>query len=197
MSKFNSEDFCKFIFDNNIVTFNKNPLTLNSGEISNVYINWREISNDAGLIDKLSGHILNYLDDLKIDFNCFYGVKEGMSKLALISNFKRYLLDDTRVRKYSLPMGRGKEKTHGDEKDRKFLGFPYGKTIILEDVVTTGNSLLKEIWNINGNDCQVIAAISLTDRMKPKNKDRFQKELQQLRISYHPLSNLKNLTPHS
>ena len=42
-------------------------------------------------------------------------------------------------------MGRGKQKEHGDPKDKFFVGIPNGDTIILEDTTTTGSSLINTI----------------------------------------------------
>jgi orotate phosphoribosyltransferase len=103
--------------------------------------------------------------------DCFYGVPEGATKIGLLCQHKwaKYNGYD---RDYSLAMGRGKIKDHGSEKDRFFLGVPRGNTIILEDVTTTGDSLIKTIEVLkNQVQTQVVGAFSLTNRME-LNKDR-------------------------
>lgn len=193
MNKYNSKEFSEFIRENKVVSLHENPIELNSGQLTNIYVNWRDVCNDVYLINKLSGYVLDFTEDLKLDFNCFYGVPEGMSKLGIISQLKKAISNGKLEPGYILPMGRGKEKTHGREEDRQFIGQPKGRIVILEDVVTTGCSMLKEIWNINGNDAQVIAAIALTDRMVSSDENSFKTELQALRVNYYSLSNLCEL----
>jgi orotate phosphoribosyltransferase len=93
-------------------------------------------------------------------------------------------------------MGRGKPKDHGEPKDRFFLGQPRGKIIILEDVTTTGSSLLETIDNPNQFQLQIIAAISLTNRMElTDDKKRVREVVEAKGVPYYQMSNAIELLP--
>ena len=119
------ESFHNFILNNKIIGFFKEPLKLKSGRLSYWYINWRNITSDVFLLDKLTDYIISFVQNLRLVPKCFYGVPEGATKIGLITQFKW-----GKVQKnfgpggYVLSMGRGKQKDHGDPKDRIFLGIP-------------------------------------------------------------------------
>lgn len=194
----NKESFNNFILENKIITFSRKPITLSSGKKSHIYVNWRDVLTDAFSVNELSNYVISFVKEKRLDPHSFYGVSESMSGFGVITQEKWA----SQSKNYGpgshvLSMKRGKPKKHGEESDKYFIGHPIGKTIILEDVVTSGSSLLEQIWDINGNKCGVIAAIVLTDRMELKDKDRFGQELQALRVFYHPLSNLNELLPQA
>jgi len=95
-----------------------------------------------------------------------------------------------------LPMGRGKPKDHGEPKDRFFLGQPKGKVIILEDVTTTGSSLLETIDNLNQAKIQTIAAIGLTNRVELRDDGKSVKvAVEEKGIPYLQMSSALELLP--
>src|SRR3989338_7213394 len=67
-----------------------------------------------------------------------------------------------------LVIGRGKPKEHGMVKDKYFIGDAKenDKVIVVEDVTTTGGSLLKTIDKLKEFNIKVVAAIVLFDRMQ-------------------------------
>ena len=93
-------------------------------------------------------------------------------------------------------MGKGKPKDHGEPKDRFFLGQPKGKIIILEDVTTTGSSLLETIDNLKQTEAQIIAAIGLTNRMELRDDGKSVKEaVEEKGVPYLQMSNALELLP--
>ena len=74
--------------------------------------------------------------------------------------------------RYRLPMGRGKPKEHGDPADRNFLAAPTGGVVVLEDVTTTGGSLLAALDSLAETDAKVLAAVGLTSRMELRDDGR-------------------------
>ena len=58
MSLNNFEDF---VIENKVIGFFDEPITLKSGRQSHFYVNWREPTYDAFLLDKLSDYISDYL----------------------------------------------------------------------------------------------------------------------------------------
>jgi len=94
-------------------------------------------------------------------------------------------------------MGRGKQKDHGDPKDRFFLGIPYGETIILEDVTTTGGSLIDTIRQLRDSSIKIIAAIGLTNRNEIREDGKsVEEKILEENIQYYPMSNAIDLLPH-
>ena len=49
------------------------------------------------------------------------------------------------------------------------MGEPAGKTVVLEDVTTTGGSLIETIDKLIGANIDVIAAVTLTNRMEKRD----------------------------
>ena len=95
-------------------------------------------------------------------------------------------------------MGRGKSKEHGDPKDRYFLGMPQGRTIILEDVTTTGDSLLHTLDQLVGAHVEVVAAITLTDRNQKRDDGKsISQVLAERGIPFYAMSNALELLPQA
>ena len=190
-------EFSQFIIQNKVVGFFEEPLKLKSGRISYWYVNWRTLSQDVFIMDKLTDYVLSFVNYLNLDLTCFYGVPEGATKLGIIAQLKwAKLQNDYLPYKYVLPMGRGKPKEHGDPKDKFFIGKPRGKVVILEDTTTTGGSLIDCIKNLEKNDVNVIAAIVLTDRNEYRDDKKTVKDvIADYGIEYHAMSNAAEILP--
>lgn len=197
MAKFDQQKFNQFILKNNVIGFFNEPITLKSGRLSYWYVNWRNIAEDVFLLDKLTDFIINFVEDLNLEPDCFYGVPEGATKLGILTQYKwAKRSSNYGPGSHIFPMGRGKPKDHGEPKDRFFVGVPKGKTIILEDVVTTGSSLLKTIENLKKAGVKIIAAISLTDRMEKREDGKSVKEATKEKgVLYFQMSNAFELLP--
>jgi orotate phosphoribosyltransferase len=191
------DKFYSFILDNNIIGIFDKPFTLKSGRKSYWYVNWRNIAEDVYLFDKLTDFLISYIVHLGLNPDCFYGVPEGATKLGIITQFK-WALSDNNIKPgmYILTMGRGKVKSHGDPKDRLFLGIPKGNVIILEDTITTGSSLLKTIDFLLELKINIIAIVSLTDRNELRDDGMPVKDvIKSKNISYYAMSNALDLLP--
>ena len=93
-------------------------------------------------------------------------------------------------------MGRAQPKDHGDPKDRFFLGIPQGNVIILEDVTTTGNSLIETIERLNQIDVSIIAAIGLTNRNELREDKRtVDLAVKEKGVNYYAMSDAIDLIP--
>lgn len=170
---FSEDIFMDFILENEVLKIAiGEPFTLKSGRKSRWYVNWRTAASNAKLLNLLARMVVDFAIEKELQPHCFYGVKEGATKLGVITQMRWALAhagigtDDERV--LNVPMGRGKAKEHGDPKDASFIGAPTGKVVILEDVTTTGGSLFAETRFIQEklDDAEVIAAIGLTDRLQ-------------------------------
>lgn len=199
MRTFNQNDFDEFIIDNEIIQILEKPRSLKSKRLSNFYVNWRNASNNPFTIDKLSDYVLSFSEQNEIYPECFYGVPEGATKLAVITQYKfAKMSPDFKTGIFVLPMGRGKPKTgHGDPKDEYFIGYPYGKTNIIEDTATTGGSLIEAIKNVDKlEDASIIAAIVLTDRNENNDKgESVMESVEKIGIPYYAMSNAVDLLP--
>jgi orotate phosphoribosyltransferase len=191
-------DFYNFIIKQNVVGFFKEPLKLKSGRYSSWYVNWRNIAEDVHSIDILSDFIIAYVKSLGLKPDCFYGVPEGATKLGIICQYK-WAKSQPNYKKteYILSMGRAQPKDHGDPKDRFFLGIPKGKVIILEDVTTTGNSLIETIDKLNQIDVSIIAAIGLTNRNELREDNKtVELAVKEKGVNYYAMSNAIDLIPY-
>jgi len=197
MAKFNQQKFNQFILENNVIGFFEEPIILKSGRLSFWYVNWRNVAQDVFLLDKLTDLVINFVEDLNLKPDCFYGVPEGATKLGILTQYKwAKKSSNFGLASHILPMGRGKPKDHGDLKDRFFVGMPRGETVILEDVTTTGSSLLETIEKLKITGVKIIAAISLTNRMEKRDDGKSVKEaVEEKGIPYFQMSNALELLP--
>lgn len=176
MSNFSQSEFNQFILQNHIIGFFEKPITLKSGRLSNWYVNWRTVTEDVYASDQLSNFITSFIIKLLDEHSlatrptCFYGVPEGATKIALLTQYKNAIAaDNYGPGSHIFPMGRAKPKEHGVAKDRFFLGMPTGNTVVIEDVTTTGASLLNTIDVLTSAEIPVVAALGLTNRMEKRD----------------------------
>lgn len=192
------ESFNEFILNQNVIGLFEKPIKLKSGRLSYWYVNWRNIASDVFMLDKLTDYVISFTQYLGLEPRCFYGVPEGATKLGIITQYKwtkRQKNYDSGS--YPLSMGRGKQKEHGDPKDRFFLGIPKGETIILEDVTTTGGSLINTINKLRKLNVTIIAAIGLTNRNELRDDGKNVKEiLLEQNVQYYAMSNAIDLLPN-
>ena len=191
------ENFYNFIVNNNIIGLFKEPIKLKSGRLSFWYINWRNIASDVFLLDQLTDYIFLYINYLGLNPKCFYGVPEGATKIGIITQYKwAKNQENYKSGAYILSMGRGKQKEHGDPKDRFFLGVPNGETVIIEDVTTTGDSLVNAIKKLRDLKVNIIAAIGLTNRNELRDDRKSVKEIiLENNVQYYAMSNVFDLLP--
>ncbi|MBD3212336.1 MAG: hypothetical protein GF311_06995 [Candidatus Lokiarchaeota archaeon] len=191
------EKFANFVIENNVIGFFKEPITLKSGRVSYWYVNWRDIVADVYLTDELSDYIIKYIKKLDLEAKCFFGVPEGATKIGLITQYKwAKSQNNYREGEFVLSMGRGAPKEHGQLKDRYYLGVPRGNVIILEDVTTTGQSLIEVVEKFIELEIKITAAISLTNRdeIRPDGKT-VEEILNKKDIQYYAMSNALELLP--
>ena len=195
MKKFNQDEFNEFIIEQDVVGFFEEAIELKSGRMANWYVNWRKVSEDVYLFDKLTDFILLFVESINLKPDCFCGVPEGATKLSLISQFKwAKMQPNYSLGVYPLAMARGKLKNHGDANDRYFIGTPKGRTIILEDVTTTGESMLKTVEKLIKMNVIIIGCVGITDRNELRDDKKSVKEIIEERgINYYSMSNAADI----
>jgi len=191
------QSFFTFILENKIIGFFGDPVKLKSGRMSHWYVNWRTIAEDVFLIDQLTEFVFSFINHLNLKPTCFYGVPEGATKLGILLQYKWALKNKPlKPGMFTLTMGRGQPKVHGDIKDRFFLGFPKGDVIIIEDTTTTGNSLIESINLLSEMNVKIIAAIGLTNRNELRDDGKSVEDAVKAKnITYYAMSNALELLP--
>jgi len=199
MKLFDHKAFLSFILDNRVVGFFDKPITLKSGRKSHWYVNWRTVSADVFLIDQLSDYLIQFTNDLKIEHDGFFGVPEGATKLGVLSTYKWARQQPTfMAQSHVLPMGRGKPKEHGAPKDKYFVGEPKGRVVVVEDVTTTGGSLIETIDHIREAGATVVAAVGLTNRMERNDsKESVVDVVSKKGVHYYAMSEATKILPEA
>jgi uridine monophosphate synthetase len=196
MIEFDQAAYNAFLIEHKVVGFFEEPITLKSGRISNWYVNCRVLLDRLGVIDRLTDFVLDFADDKNLTGDYFYGVPEGATKLAVILNYKKGKLNNDPDQ--ALIIGRGKPKTHGAPKDRYFIG-PARKgdrAIVIEDVTTTGGSLLSTIQHLQESQIGVVCAIGLVNRMEKRDDGRsVEQAVKELDVPYLAMGNSLELLP--
>lgn len=194
---FNQQHFNDFVVSSGAVGFFEQPIKLNSGRMSNWYVNYRKIASDVYSMDKLSDFVIDFASEKGIAVDCFYGVPEGATKLGILTQFKwAKNQKDYAAGKYRLAMGRSKPKDHGQPEDKYFVGIPSGKVVLLEDVTTTGKAVLETIDKLKDANVAVVAAIGLTNRNEKRDDGKtVQQAIAEKGVQYFAMSNAVELLP--
>jgi len=194
---FEQSKFNKFIEESGVYGFFKEPITLKSGRKSHFYANWRNVVEDVFLTEQLANHLIDFVKANNIEAETYYGVPEGATKLGVITQF----LSAKQKPNYSkgsavLSMGRAKPKDHGAPKDKFFVGEPRGKTVVIEDVTTTGGSLITTLEGLKEAGINVSAVISLTNRMEKRDDKLSVKEaIEKMDVKFYNMSTALELLP--
>ena len=191
---FNQSNFNQFILTNNVIKQFEHPITLKSGKQSTTYVNWRTLTADAYLMDQLTDFILAFVSEKQLNVDTFYGVAEGATKLGILTQFKYAQQTNYKKGSHQLAMGRANPKEHGDPNDRYFVGAPTGNVCVLEDVTTTGGSLINCIHQLQSVNITITSAIGLTNRDEFRDDGKTVKNaLADLNVPYYEMSNAKVL----
>lgn len=146
------------------VSIKRNPFRLSSGRESRLYINLRGLTTNTTDIEVIAEGLIDLAREEGVEFDTFIGVAEGCTPLGIITS---YILADDKDREVPLIMKRGSVKKYGDRKDSLFIGSPEGKKVILiEDVTTTGKSIVSDLADLRKIGADVKAVVTLVDRLE-------------------------------
>jgi|NGEPerStandDraft_9_1074522.scaffolds.fasta_scaffold61609_1 orotate phosphoribosyltransferase len=137
-------------------------VTLSSGKKSNLYVDSKMVTlSPKGAF--LTGMVLT--DALKdVDFDAIGGMTIGADPIVGAFAAISY---NTSNRDKSTFIIRKEPKKHGKQKYIEGPLKPKSKVVIIDDVTTTGESILKSINVIKNNtDCKIVKIISLVDRLE-------------------------------
>lgn len=161
--------FEQFTVNNRVAGFKPQGVPLKSGRISKWYVNWRPFTGDVYWTREIVKYVLDFAREQGLNPTCFYGVPEGMSLFGGILEYSLGINDPNLAPgSHPLVIGRGRPKDHGNPRDRFFAGGALrGKTVVVEDVTTTSQSLLGALCYVRQlEEPEIIAAIGLTNRME-------------------------------
>ncbi|RAP25936.1 hypothetical protein DID74_02650 [Candidatus Marinamargulisbacteria bacterium SCGC AG-333-B06] len=190
---FNQTDFNNFIIKNKIISLSEKAFTLKSGQKSHLYINWRDITNDVALLETCAHYIIKFCETHTLKPDCFYGVPEGATKIGILTQYLWSKKQGCSPGSHKLSMGRVKPKEHGSPSDRFFVGEPEGNIILIEDVTTTGQSMLKTLDQLQALNKKVIACLGLTNRESKQLNKTIANEVADRNTTYIYLSQAKEL----
>ena len=160
LATFDQASFDQWIIKQQVIGFSQTPITLKSGKQSYWYINWRTPTSDAFLLQEIAQFILQFTKSQQLEVNTFLGVPEGATKLAIATQLQWAQLQGKHSSShYPLAMLRKQPKQHGQMQDRYFIGAPQGKVILLEDVTTSGQSMVETLQQLQQLEIEVSACI--------------------------------------
>ncbi len=199
MPHFDHNAFDAFALDHGVVGFSQEGFVLASGRPSHWYANWRNLTHEVSTMGILADFVLDYCFDRALHPAFFYGVPEGASPLALIVQYKYVCERLGGIPGHPLVMGRKSQKAHGAPQDRFFIGGAQGSSVILEDVTTTGGSLLKEVEKFASlSNMPVLATVSLLDRMELRSDgNTVEQAIAEYGISHFSLTTAERILPQA
>lgn len=182
---FDKEKFIEFILENKVIGFSNKPIEIGNKE-TYWYVDWKRVIRDLSLIKKLADFIIDFAEDLKIDFECFYGTGKASTVLATITQYRWAERRERSLEfgpgKYFFPVGRP---------------LPIERTILLEDSVMIGNSAIKEIERLKRLNVDIVAFFLLIDRMETFREDKksMREIVESYGIPYYSLTNAIEVLP--
>jgi orotate phosphoribosyltransferase len=141
-------------------SFKRGTFRLASGDMSDYYIDGKmsEVYSEAAA---LIGEIL-YERTKDLDIDAIGGLEAGaipLTTAAVIS----YHLHGRRMEGFWV---RDKEKTHGTRKLVEGNLNRGSRVVIVDDVITKGNSAVKAIKEVKDLECEVMLVLALVDRLQ-------------------------------
>ena len=177
----------------NIVQYG--DFTLKSGEKSNIYIDCRKLFEKPDILNIVAERICLEISNSSLQYDWIAGVPMGCIPLATIVSNKTNI---------PLLFIRNSEKAHGTKRRIEGHTKPGQCVLLLEDVITTGNSIL-EIKNMledsNGPNLVVNKMMCIIDRscstdIDLNNFNNITKPSQDI-ISYHSLFSITDILKFS
>lgn len=189
---FDKTSFLKFAIQIGVLEFPRMPQELRSGMKSDWYVNWRPVSGDLAGGRILAAYISDFIGDQGINSDCVFGVPNGATVTAVRTT--DFMLSRSPHRpdfgEVVVPQGRKEPKGDIDPQYEWFSVPPRGKTLVLEDVTSSGASLLEWISRISDlGAANVAGVIALTDReQRGKYGGSISDELRKMRIPFFAMS---------
>jgi orotate phosphoribosyltransferase len=154
---------------------------LKSGQYSDYYCNFRNLLVCPKLMDDTANLIIETIKNNNIEFDALCGVLTGGVPItSIVANklgVKQIIVRD-KVKEYGM-----KNEIDGDLE-------PGSRVLVIEDVVTTGNSVLEVIHKLRKNQFVVSDTIVLMERTSESRKN-----IESHNVYLNSLMNVKHLEP--
>ena len=181
------KNFIKFTLDHEILRFGS--FVLKSGRKSPYFFN-TGLCCSGSLLNSLSKFYAQYIVDNFTNFDFIFG--PAYKGITLSSSIASILESNYKIDKH-FSSNRKETKTHGDK--GLFLGYqPTGNALLVDDVISTGTSLIESIKLINASNSNVVGVLVAFDRMEVGKSDRASVELStRYSLEVHSLINLDDI----
>ncbi len=193
---FEKQAYIEFLLANNVVGLFPEGRKLKSGRVSHWYANCRALADTAANLNRLAAFVDEFVKSLDARFDYYYGVPEGGTKLGIACNLHR--AQEEGCADQPVVMGRGRPKEHGDPKDSLFIGPVQegDRAVVLEDVTTTGGSMLDALDGLLNAGVKIVAVVALLDRMELRDDGRsVAQKVAEQGITYHSLAAAEDVLP--
>lgn len=153
--------------------------TLKSGKISPLYLNFRKMISHPDLIELASHLIYEKMKILSFDYVC--GVPYTALPIACSISFKHQI---------PMVLRRKEKKDYGTKEMIEGDYYLPASCVVIEDVVTTGGSILETAHDLRSVGFDVHHAFSLL------NRGQIEQPLASDRVQLHALTDLRSVLTH-
>ncbi len=191
---FELEKFEKFLLDNDCLIINKKPIKLKSGRISYYDVDIRNSMKNSESLKKLCRHIYAYTKKNNLKPDAYLGVPETGTPIAIVLNtlinYKKPSTVPQIVLRSHPKKYQAKETHYSVTPVPKNLKF-----VLIEDDVTTGNSLRKCIKLLLKLNVKIQAVISITNRLETRSDGKtVEKSIREdFKIPFYSITNSRRL----
>jgi orotate phosphoribosyltransferase len=165
-------------FKDRAVAFGR--FTLASGKESSYYINSKKAIFNAEVVGLLGEVLFDMTEDLNIE--AAGGLEVGAIPMA-VALAQRYALVNRPLEGFFV---RKQAKGHGSQERVEGVLLPGMRVAVLDDVLTTGGSVMQAITEIEKVGAQVAAVVCIVDRLEGA------RELLAPKYPYHPIFTIRD-----
>ncbi|MBS83505.1 MAG: orotate phosphoribosyltransferase [Gammaproteobacteria bacterium] len=138
---------------------------MNSGRSSPYFFN-TGICNDGHTLNMLASYYCQLIVDSTVNYDFIFG--PAYKGITLATSISSILNANYKINK-PYCFNRKESKQHGEK--GLFVGYsPKGTAIIIDDVISSGKSIIDSIQLLNDKDVEVTAIFVAFDRMEKSNK---------------------------
>ena len=179
--------FIEFTLDHEILRFGN--FTLNSGRESPYFFN-TGLCCTGKLLNKLSRFYCEYIVENNLEFDFIFG--PAYKGVTLSSSICLNLEAQHNIDK-PYTFNRKEIKSHGEK--GVFVGYiPKGNALIIDDVISSGTSMLNSINLIDSNNAKVSSILVAFDRMEVGKESRASLEIaENHKLDIHSIINLDDI----
>jgi orotate phosphoribosyltransferase len=169
----NKDNFVKLLEDCGAIKFGRFVLT--SGAVSNYYIDIKKASTSPKILKKIANEMSKYTEGYDILAGMELGAVPLVVALSLETNIPYVII-------------RKEKKGHGTSKQIEGEEVKNKRVLIIEDVTTSGGSVIKSINAIRKNQGKVDEVLVIVDR-----ESGAEKKLQNLDVNFIPLLSVSDI----